>query len=1128
MLLSLLHLRYARCAAAGCALAALLALVPLPTRAADTASAPCGAMVGRIVSAQGTLEIRRAGTSAWSTVSRLDLPVCQGDWLRTGADSRAGLVILPEKFVRIDQRSTLSVTIQGEETIVEFMQTSAEGPPPAAASCGAGYFITRFPRKFKVHTPYLNAAVEGTEFVVGMSCDASSLQVVEGKVRADLPGAAQPLFVEGGKALAAGPRETPAVKVRVRPVDSVQWALYYPPVSGGQTPPGRCGSGDAVCLVAQAEGALRLGRVEEAQAAIDQALEAAPENADASALRAIIAVAKNDKPGALTFAQRATQAAPNSARGWIALSYAQQASFELDDALASAQRATQIGPANATAQSRLAELLLARGRSREARKAAEVAVAADPAQSRAHTVLGFANLAQVETARARQEFEAAIERDSSDPLPRLGLGLALIRGGDVVPGREQIEIAVMLDPTNAQLRAYGGKAYFEERSPKRDRLASVQYGLAKELDPRDPTPWFYDALLQQSQNQPIEALKSFDRSIELNDNRAVTRSTLQLDADRAAREASVGALYKDLGLQQLGTLPASTALAADPGNYSAHRLLSDIYAETPRYDIARLSEQLQAQMLQPISLAPVQPSQQVRDLDVLRTPGPGHASFDEFGSLFERNQFGLTAQGTVGNNGTVSDELVASVVHDRFAGSIGQYHYESDGFRPNNDQRHDVYDALAQFAWTDSFSGQVELRRRQTTQGDLRMDFDPANFSLADRDRIDQDMGRVGFRLALSPETLLLLSTTYHDRLEQQHVEDSSSIQDNRTRDIGYQVESQLIQRFGKSNLVAGVGWYDISTTNDFNVDLTPAFGGVCPFGPGQCTQITNAQFARRQQNGYAYFNTPLLPRTLWTFGASLDHYQDGAFSRDVVNPKLGLVWDATSQVQVRAAAFRTVKPALVVDQTLEPTQVAGFNQFYDDFNGTLAERYNVGLDWKPSTDVRAGIAGSIGHIERPVQNPDTTLASDDSYGERRLRAYAFWSPVRHWALTANVDLENLDRADPGFGDDPILVRTLLVPVSLRYFAPCGFFASLTTTYVHQTVARPLGSTLAQGVSEFQVFDAVMGYRLPARRGMVSLGVKNLFDRHFSYQDLNFQTSQAQPPLFLPTRTIELRVALDF
>jgi outer membrane receptor protein involved in Fe transport len=107
-------------------------------------------------------------------------------------------------------------------------------------------------------------------------------------------------------------------------------------------------------------------------------------------------------------------------------------------------------------------------------------------------------------------------------------------------------------------------------------------------------------------------------------------------------------------------------------------------------------------------------------------------------------------------------------------------------------------------------------------------------------------------------------------------------------------------------------------------------------------------------------------------------------------------------------------------------------------------------------------------------------------------------------------------------------VRTLLVPVSVRYFAPCGFFASLTTTYVHQTIARPLGSTLAQGTSEFQVFDAVMGYRLPARRGMISLGVKNLFDRHFSYQDLNFQTSQAQPPLFLPTRTVELRVALDF
>jgi hypothetical protein len=39
----------------------------------------------------------------------------------------------------------------------------------------------------------------------------------------------------------------------------------------------------------------------------------------------------------------------------------------------------------------------------------------------------------------------------------------------------------------------------------------------------------------------------------------------------------------------------------------------------------------------------------------------------------------------------------------------------------------------------------------------------------------------------------------------------------------------------------------------------------------------------------------------------------------------------------LRAAAFRVLKRTLITDQTLEPTQVAGFNQFFDDANLTEA-----------------------------------------------------------------------------------------------------------------------------------------------------------------------------------------------
>ena len=41
------------------------------------------------------------------------------------------------------------------------------------------------------------------------------------------------------------------------------------------------------------------------------------------------------------------------------------------------------------------------------------------------------------------------------------------------------------------------------------------------------------------------------------------------------------------------------------------------------------------------------------------------------------------------------------------------------------------------------------------------------------------------------------------------------------------------------------------------------------------------------------------------------------------------------SDLRLRFAWFETVKPALIANQTLEPTQVAGFNQLFDDTNGT-------------------------------------------------------------------------------------------------------------------------------------------------------------------------------------------------
>ena len=102
-----------------------------------------------------------------------------------------------------------------------------------AQSFGAGYFITRFPKKFKVKTPHMNAAVEGTEFMVELSPDATKLTVIEGKVSSESVATRDTQMVTAGQSLASGATGPGAITTVIKPQDAVQWVLRYPPISDG-------------------------------------------------------------------------------------------------------------------------------------------------------------------------------------------------------------------------------------------------------------------------------------------------------------------------------------------------------------------------------------------------------------------------------------------------------------------------------------------------------------------------------------------------------------------------------------------------------------------------------------------------------------------------------------------------------------------------------------------------------------------------------------------------------------------------------------------------------------------------------------------------------------------------------
>ena len=73
-------------------------------------------------------------------------------------------------------------------------------------------------------------------------------------------------------------------------------------------------------------------------------------------------------------------------------------------------------------------------------------------------------------------------------------------------------------------------------------------------------------------------------------------------------------------------------------------------------------------------------------------------------------------------------------------------------------------------------------------------------------------------------------------------------------------------------------------------------------------------------------------------------------------NPKFGITWNPVPDTTLRGAAFRVLKRTLVTNQTLEPTQVAGFNQFYDDsVAATDAWNYGAAIDQKFSRSLYGG-----------------------------------------------------------------------------------------------------------------------------------------------------------------------------
>ena len=110
-------------------------------------------------------------------------------------------------------------------------------------------------------------------------------------------------------------------------------------------------------------------------------------------------------------------------------------------------------------------------------------------------------------------------------------------------------------------------------------------------------------------------------------------------------------------------------------------------------------------------------------------------------------------------------------------------------------------------------------------------------------------------------------------------------------------------------------------------------------------------------------------------------------------------------------------------------------------------------------------------------------------------------------------------------------MKTERLPVEIRYFSQRGFRserARRTCSRAANSKPEPPShrSTLRRsthGEDRFWVLDAFVGYRLPNRRGLLSLNADNLLDEDFQFQDID----PTNPSLF-PERIVSFRFTLAF
>lgn len=1103
-------------------------------------------------------EVRHKSPATPETAAVPPQPLQYDDRLRTLSFSSASVQLEDQFHLRLRERTRLEIQRQPLDPLT----------PVARIESGA-CLVSSGGKSIPIETPHAQGIPKGTEFLVEVKSGQTEVTLFQGEV--ELSNGAETLTISSGQQGIV----VPGRRIEVRPVlqatNIVQWWIYYPGVLNPEdlpfSPKEERSLADS--LTAYRQGDLRsalegwphypdleppsseaLALYQSAlflsAGAVDRAqLLLAGIRGDTSGGRALrMVLAAISGSGSLFAAispppEAKTLSSFNSSE-WLALSYLRQAEHRLAEALQAARHSVRMAPRFGFAWARLAELEFSLGNIRAAKRAIDRAVELSPLNAQAQAIRGFLLAAQNDMEGALAQFNQAIRLDSSLPEGWLGRGLCRLRRGDRANGLHDLRKAVVIEPSRSLPRSYLGKA-FDLRGDI--ALARQELDLAEKLDPNDPTPWLYRALLNQRENRINEAVSDLQRSMQLNDDRLLFRSRLQLDQDRGVRGANLALIYEDAGMTEFSLRQASRAVSDDYANAAAHLLLANSYnaLRDPfrvnlRYETAWWSEWLMASLLAPVGATPLSPA----------------LAHHEYSRLFESEGAGLANRSLVTSHG---DVWQSSAQYGRFpdlAYAIDGLYHRFSQVRPNSD--------LENFGGSVRFQAQLGLfdsvflhgLYSQTKAGDVAPYYDPAEAHLQLQVREFQEPIVVaGWHHEWKPgsHTLLLVSP-WNNRLTWTDPEYDAllTIPDQQgnaygalqpvslqyeNRFAGISAELQQIWQTGPNTAIAGLRFQTGAWDAQTSLDLAPS-GGIH-------TGRVSPGLDRRSL--YFYDQLDLTDWMSLSAGLSYDRLKqplnfripplsDSTHEIDQLSPKGGVVFKPWRDGRLRAAYARSLS-GVSFDQSyrLEPTHLAGLNQAYrglipESSIGSVAGQkiQTGGIAWEQDFATGTFLTLQAEHLESEAErhwgafdltDPNTpkNAAYDEhlAFQERTFSIAASQLVERDLALSARYRLSDArlhSRLIQPLGNlghpFPLEERALLHEVSLAasYNHPSGFFGRWESRWTRQSNREDMAHLPGD---DFWQHDLWLGWRLARRQVEISAGILNLTDQDYQLAPINYR-----------------------